>query len=206
MSICSVKNSEGPADLQKYKGRVCFRGDTVKDQEGMLAIFQELSACPTTIHTTNSAIAYGNLPGHACETADAVRAYIQCDLKSSHKTWVRIPRELWPPSWIKRGFKNPMCLLCKALYGHPESGGHWENHLTEAVVSIGGKPVPNHPSSYWWADSRMLLTVYVDDLLLAGPAGGHKAIWEALRACPIDIDPPAPLSRFLGRSHVRRTC
>ena len=49
----------------------------------------------------------------------------------------------------------------------------------------------------------MLLTVYVDDLLLAGPIGGHKAIWEALRAHPINIDPPAPLSRFLGRSHVK---
>ena len=199
-----MKNSEGPADLQKYKGRVCFRGDTVKDQEGMLAIFQELSACPTTIHTTNSAIAYGSLPGHACETADAVRAYIQCDLKSVHQTWVRIPRELWPPSWAERGFKAPMCLLRKALYGHPESGGHWERHLTAAVVSVGGKPVPGHPSSYWWADARMLLTVYVDDLLLAGPIGGHKAIWEALRAHPINIDPPASLSRFLGRSHVKR--
>ena len=63
MSIASVKKAEGPEEDQVYKGRVCFRGDNVKDQEGATAIFQEMSSCPTTIHTTNSNVAYGILPG-----------------------------------------------------------------------------------------------------------------------------------------------
>jgi hypothetical protein len=201
MSICSVKNAEGPESLQSFKGRVCFRGDSVKDQEGLAAIFQEMSSCPTTIHTTNSTIAYGSLPGNACETADAVRAYIQCELKSVHRTWVRIPRELWPASWHDKGYVAPMCLLVKALYGHPESGGHWEQHLTSAVVAIGGETIPDHPSSFWFPESRALLTVYVDDLMLSGPIGSHAAVWAALRAHPIDIDAPEPLTRFLGRTH-----
>jgi hypothetical protein len=205
MAICSVKNAEGPAASQSYKGRVCFRGDTVKDQEGMVAIFQEMSSCPTTIHTTNSTVAYGCLPGNVCETADAVRAYIQCELKSVHKTWVRVPKELWPASWHDKGYIAPMCLLTKALYGHPESGGHWEKHLTSAVVAIGGEKIPNHPSSFWFPEKRALLTVYVDDLMLAGPRGSHSSIWEALRAHPIDIDTPEPLTRFLGRTHTRMT-
>ena len=203
MSICSVKHAEGPEHAQVYKGRVCFRGDNVRDQDGALAIFQELSAQPTTIHTANSNIAYGSIPGHSCETADAIRAYIQSELHSQHATWVRIPKELWPQEWHARGYRAPMCLLKKALYGHPESGGHWERHLTNAVVHIGGEAVPNHPSSFWFPKLRLLLTVYVDDLLLSGPTGAHQQVWEALQRYPIAIDPPEPLHRFLGRVHDR---
>ena len=33
------------------------------------------------------------------------------------------------PEWFKKGYKNPVCLLVRALYGHPESGAHWERHV-----------------------------------------------------------------------------
>ena len=39
MPICSIKHWETPA-LRKYKGRVVFRGDAVKDQDGAVAVFQ----------------------------------------------------------------------------------------------------------------------------------------------------------------------
>ena len=34
--------------------------------------------------------------------------------------------------------------------------------------------VPAHPSSFWFPKERLLLTVYVDDLLLRGPAENHE--------------------------------
>eukprot|EP00973_Karenia_brevis_P014649 1998479-Karenia_brevis.AAC.1 len=74
-----------------------------------------------------------------------------------------------------------MCRLVKALYGHPESGGHWEKHLTKALLKCGGVPVQNHPSSFWFAQKRILLTVYVDDLLMSGPSGCHDALWAEIR-------------------------
>ena len=94
-----------------------------------------------------------------------------------------------------------MCLLKKSLYGHPESGGHWEKHLTKALVGLGGKPVKEHPSSYWFAESKLLLTVYVDDLLLSGPSGNHSQFWERLQAAKINIGEPEELDRYLGRDH-----
>ena len=163
-------------------------------------MFQELSASPTSIHSANSNIAYGCIPGHGTTQADAIRAYVQSLLKGLHDTWVSVPRELWPKEWQGK-YKKPMCFLRKALYGHPESGGHWERHLTEAIVSLGGEPVPNHPSTFWMPSSRLLLTVYVDDLLLSGPSGAHKAFWTKLGAHPINIEDPEPLDRFLGRTH-----
>ena len=97
-----------------------------------------------------------------------------------------------------------MCLLHKALYGHPESGGHWERHLTAAVLARGGVPIQGHPSSFWFSDLRMLLTVYVGDLLVSGPEGNHDTFWELLRSGeqPVHIEDPEPLDRFLGRTHV----
>ena len=48
----------------------------------------------------------------------------------------------------------------------------------------------------------MLLTVYVDDLLLSGPVGNHAGFWSALREIgKIKIEDPEILERFLGRRH-----
>ena len=202
MSICSIKFFECPREQWKYKGRICFRGDSVKDATGAAAVFQELSASPTSIQTANANIAYGLLPGHSSQTSDAPKAYCQSLLKGRAPTWVCVPRELWESSWRGK-YRRPCCLLRKALYGHPESGAHWEDHLTEAIVAAGGVEIQGHPSSFWFSKSVMFLTVYVDDLLLSGPDGSHEAIWTALREGPkrIDLDPPEPLDRFLGRTH-----
>ncbi len=48
----------------------------------------------------------------------------------------------------------------------------------------------------------MLLTVYVDDLLLSGPADVHQAIRDLLKSKgKINIEDPDPLDRLLGRKH-----
>jgi len=200
MSICSVKFSERAIEHHIYKGRICYRGDCARDEYGALAVYQEMAANPTTIHTANSNLAYGCMPGHKTTQADAIRAYIQALLNTACATWVAIPFDLWPEAW-KGKFKKPMCKLIRALYGHPESGAHWEVHLTQCIVGLGGVAVEGHPSSFWFAASRLLLTVYVDDLLLSGPEALHEEFWGQLGK-QIDIDPPAPLSRFLGRAHV----
>ena len=167
-----------------------------------LAVFQELSASPSAIHSINSNIAYGCLPGHKSTASDALQAYLQAELASKYPTWVHVPKELWPPQWHKDpNCKRPMCLLKKSLYGHPESGGHWERHLTKAVVAIGGKPVLNHPSSFWFAEKKLLLTVYVDDLLLSGPQEFHGEFWTELTGAGIRLGDAEDLDRYLGRDH-----
>jgi len=202
LTICSVKYWECAPERHRYKGRICFRGDNVKDQDGAVAVFQELSSSPTAVQGVNANIAYGCLPGHKYTVSDAIRAYVQSLLKSRYKTWCRIPRDLWPAHW-KGKYKAPMCLLVKALYGHPESGGHWERHLTEAVLASGGIAIPEHPSSFWFPDTKLMLSVYVDDLLLSGPAENHNKLWNQLRhgSHPIHLEDAEPLDRFLGRNH-----
>ena len=203
LTLCSIKFFEKGPEWWKYKGRICFRGDNVRDQDGAPAIFQELSSSPAAIHSTNANIAYGLIPGNKSTLADAQRAFVQALLKAKNKTWVTIPRTLWPDHWHGK-YDRPMCLLVKALYGHPESGGHWENHLTEAVLALGGVPVTDQPSNFWFVKEKLLLTVYVDDLLLSGPEGNHESLWKRLRSAPfpIALDDPEPLDRFLGRNNT----
>ena len=122
---------------QKYKGRIVFRGDDVRDEFGAAAIFQTLSAQPTSVAAANANIAYGCIPGHKTTQADAVQAYVQSDLKRKHPTWVHVPKELWPAAWHSRGYKKSMCRLIESLYEHLEAGGHWERHLTEQVKRLG---------------------------------------------------------------------
>ena len=172
----------------------------MKDEDGAPAVFQEMSSSPAAIQSINANVAYGMIPGHSSSVSDALSAYIQTLLKSKYPTWVTIPKPLWPKHWHGK-YHRPMCLLVKALYGHPESGGHWEKHLTQAVVASGGKPVPEHPSSFFFADEKLLLTVYVDDLLLSGPTQHHDKIWKRLRA-KVSLGDPEPLDRFLGRDHT----
>merc|ERR1712015_382711 len=40
MTICSLKFAEVAESMQKYKGRIVFRGDDVRDEFGAAAIFQ----------------------------------------------------------------------------------------------------------------------------------------------------------------------
>ena len=57
-----------------------------------------------------------------------------------------------------------------------------------------------HRSSYWFETKRLMLTVYVDDLVLSGPAGAHEPFWSKLRKL-VDVDDVTSLERFLGRHH-----
>ena len=47
----------------------------------------------------------------------------------------------------------------------------------------------------------MLLTVYVDDLMLSGPEGHHEDFWKELGK-EVNIEEPEALDRFLGRYHT----
>ena len=201
MSICSIKFAELAKHLQVYKGRIVFRGDIARDEWGAAAVYQELSASPTSIATANATIAYGLIPGHRTTCADAVKAYVQSELKSKQATWIALPTELWPEAWKGR-YKRPMVRLIKALYGHPESGAHWQRHLEDILKkgSFKAVPVPGHPSTYWMTGSKLLLTVYVDDLMLSGPAEAHDGFWAELRK-QVELEDVTGLERFLGRHH-----
>ena len=102
-----------------------FLGDRVKNQYGEAAMFQELSSAPAALEAAKFCDAYRMLDGHCVEQSDAEQAYCQAGLTGT-PTWIRLPEHKWPDAWHKLGYKDPVCPLRLALYGHPNSGGMWE--------------------------------------------------------------------------------
>ena len=196
MTIASIKFHELAKHLQKVKGRIVYRGDAAKDELGFAAVYQELGANPTSVQGLNATLAYGSIPGNGLSAADAVKAYVQAFLKSKHPTWIQLR-----PSWWREKFAKPVVLLVKALYGHPEAGGHWERHLKGIIKRLGGEEIPEFPGNFFFPDTRLMLSTYVDDLTLAGPKESHAPFWKALCGM-VDVEPPEPIHRILGRDHL----
>jgi hypothetical protein len=195
--ICVEKGSElAPNDPnRKYKGRVVFQGNNVKDENWNTALFQELGSSPATMEAGKACDAFGLAAGHTVGQADA---YIHAQLKGV-PTWVRLPRERWPKEWA--GVRDPVCPLALALYGHPDSGGFWEQYCNDHLLSQGFTPIRSWRSCFFHKQLQLFLVVYVDDFKMAGPTANLQKGWELVRK-RIRIEPPTPLGKYLGCSHV----
>ena len=174
MTIASIKFYELADHLHEIKGRIVYRGDCAKDEHGAAAVYQEPGANPTSVQGLNACLAYGSLPGNC-----------------AYKTWIELPPELRPQYW-KQQFVRPVVLLIKALYGHPDAGGLWEQDLKVIIENLGGQEVPEYPGNFFFPDTKLLLSTDVDDLTLAGPADQHEAFRAKLTSV-VDIEPPEPI-------------
>ena len=56
-------------------------------------------------------------------------------------------------------------------------------------------------STYYIKESRLLLTLYVDDIVLSGPEENHQDFWKMLQK-HTEIEDPTPVDRVLGRRHL----
>ena len=161
-------------------------------------MLQELKVNPSGITSINFNLAYGALKGHKSTQSDVVKAYIQSLLNTVVETWVLLPAELIPSEYSH--IKQLCVPLRKALYGYPESGYYWDARFKEIMVSMGGSLDNDHQSNYVFKNG-LLLTLYVDDVLLSGPEHLHSQFWTELQKY-IAIEEPAPVDRCLGRKHL----
>ncbi len=130
---------------------------------------QCLGNAPTLLEGARFTDAYGCLPGHDIQQADAVQAYIQAPMRGP-KCWITLPPEAVQNPQHYYAVKEPVVELLLALYGHPDSPTFWELHCGEMVASLGFRAFgPEWPSVYCHEAVRLILSSYVDDFKLAGP-------------------------------------
>ena len=95
MDICHLKNAELEAKHQKYKGRVVFRGDIVKDDSGSYAVFTEQGSSASQMTAAKIMDIISRLPRCDGQAADAVSAYTQVKMEDAHKL-LKIPKSECP--------------------------------------------------------------------------------------------------------------
>ena len=89
--ICGEKGYELPEGdpRRKYKGRCVLLGDRVVNQDFETATFADMGDAPTLLDGARLTDAYGCLPGHHIQQADAVQAYIQAPMKGV-EVWISL--------------------------------------------------------------------------------------------------------------------
>lgn len=108
MVIGSIKGSELPEGEQSLKVRLVFRGDATREQDNQVAIFREMKSLPATVTTINFVLWFGLRKGHVVRIADATKACLQAQIRSTGSNlYAILPTKNWTPNyWFKRIYKG----------------------------------------------------------------------------------------------------
>ena len=101
MDLCHLKNSELEPQFQKYKGRVVFRRDIVKDGSGAYAVFTEQGSSASQMTAAKVMAVIARLPDCDGQAADAISEYSQVKMKDAQKKLLKIPESECPDVWIR---------------------------------------------------------------------------------------------------------
>ena len=166
--ICFEKFSELAPDVRIYKGRVVFGGQEIRQAEGLQVLFNDGGSGAPFISSSKVVDGVLLMPGCDGEQADALMAYTQAPIEGT-SAWVSLPKHAWPDWWHDLGYDDPVCPLQLSFYGHPMAGVHWERHCYKHLERVGFRPIPGWECLFIHCDPQVVLSVYVDDLKLAGP-------------------------------------
>ena len=146
------------------------------------------------------------LPGCGGQAADAVSAFSQVKMEDAPKLlkipksecpdiWIRLPRHKWPKSWSS--MEDPVVPLERNLYGHPLAGLLWERQFVNILLKYGWERVSNWECLFVHREKGFFLSVYVDDIKLAGKKRNIDPMWKVLNK-EVDLGEPTLDHVFLG--------
>ena len=214
VDICHLKNAELEAKHQKYKGRVVLRGDIVKDDSGSCAVFTEQGSSASQMTAAKIMDIISRLPGCDGQAADAVSAYTQVKMEDAHKLlkisksecpdiWIRLPRHKWPKSWSS--IEDPVVPLERNLYGHPLAGLLWERQFEKILLKHGWEKIPNWECLFVHREKGLFLSVYVDDIKLAGKKQNLDPMRKVLDK-EVDLGEPTSFLDHVYLGCTQRQC
>ena len=90
-------------------------------------------------------------------------------------------------------YDDAVCLLLRALYGHPDAGTYWEQHAEEHLSAVGCIPIMDWKKSFRHLTFDTKRIVYVDDFKLAGLVVNMTEGWRLIRKRVITGEPEAIL-------------
>jgi hypothetical protein len=188
------RNPDGSID--KRKARLVAQGFS---QVAGVDFDENMIHAPVVRHTTLRLVAcFCAKHGLRCDQMDVTGAYIQSFLDEKD-----ILMEL-PKGYKTKGPNGEeMCLeLHRSLYGLRQSGNNWNRRIDGWFREHGFKPSDGDPCLYIKRDSLqrvvMLVCLYVDDLMIAGPNQERINSFKAEIAQSFTIKDLGPARYLLG--------
>ena len=98
-----------------------------------------------------------------------------------------VPRHKWPKSWST--MEDPVVPLERNLYGHPLAGLSWEMQFEKLLLKHGWEKFQIGNVSLYIVKKGLFLSVYVDDIKLAGKKHNIDPMWKLLNKL-VDLGEP----------------
>ena len=93
--------------------------------------------------------------------------------------WIRLPRHKCPKSWYS--MEDAVVPLERNLYGHPLARLFiWERLFEKILLKHGWEKIPNWECLFVHREEGLFLSVYVDDIKLAGKKQNMGPTWRIL--------------------------
>ena len=116
--------------------------------------------------------------------------------------WIRPPRHKWRKSWSS--MEDPVVPLERNLYGHPLAGLLWERQFEKILLKHGWVKIPNWECLFVHREKGLFLSVYVDDINLAGKKQNLDPMWKVLNK-EVDLGEPTSFLDHVYLGCTQRT-
>ena len=154
------------------------------------------------------------LPGCDGQAADSVSAYTQVKMEHAPKLlkipkseypdiWIRLPGHKWPKSCFS--MEDTVVHLERILYGHPLAGLLWERQFEKILLKHGWEKIPNWECLFVHREKGLFLSVYVDDIKLAGKKHNIDPMWKVLNK-EADLEEPTSFLDHVYLGCTQRQC
>ena len=175
--FATKRGSDG--EITKFRARLVARGFSQK--LGSNYYLDEVFAPVASLTTIRLLLALGNHKNMEMEQLDIDSAYLHGTI--DEELLLQIPDGY--PEWAKETTgeecdkRKHVLRLLKSLYGLKQSGRIWNETLADSLIGAGYRRLWSEPSVFTKTISgkRVILAVYVDDLLLL--ASGVETMKEA---------------------------
>ena len=91
------------------------------------------------------------------------------------------------------------------LYGHPLAGLLWERQFEKILLKHGWEKIPNWECLFVYREKGLFLSVYVDDIKLAGKKQNLYPMWKLLNR-EVDLGEPTSFLDHENLGCTQRQC
>ena len=101
--------------------------------------------------------------------------------------------------------EDPVVLLERNLYGHPLAGLLWERQFEKILLKHGWEKIPKWKCLFVRSEKGLFLSVYVDDIKLAGKKQNIDPMWKVLNK-EVDLGEPTSFLDHENLGCTQRQC